>query len=67
MDRPITILSEVVTDQSELVVKVCFETREKGWEYLIGWENKSMGRQGLLQKKIHNNNNTFFAYVGQRN
>ena len=42
MNRPITILSEAVTDQSELVVKVYFEAREKGWKYLIGSENKTM-------------------------
>ena len=58
MNRPMTILSEAVTDQSELVAKVYFEAREKGWEYLIGSETKKpMKSQGLLQK----NNNTFLT------
>ena len=48
MNRSITILSEAVTDQSEVIVKVCFEAREKGWEYLMGRENKTMKSQGLL-------------------
>ena len=48
MNRSITILSEAVTDQSEVIVKVGFEAREKGWEYLMGRENKTMKSQGLL-------------------
>ena len=33
--------SESVADQSELVVKICFEARARGREYLSGWWNNT--------------------------
>ena len=52
-----TILSEAVTDQSELVAKVYFEAREKGWEYLIGSEKKTDEKSRTAAK----NNTTFLT------
>ena len=57
MNRPMTILSEAVTDQSELVAKVYFEAREKGWEYLIGSEKKTDEKSRTAAK----NNTTFLT------
>ena len=63
MNRPMTILSEAVTDQSELVAKVYFEAREKGWEYLIGSEKKNRWKVKDCCKKQHH----VFDYIGQHN